>query len=984
MVSNSVAIARQLMMSSPTIGGGAIDISSSLPVNGNLHPLKSHRGSNTKPKKITFDESANCPSTPCTRRKRHSPGTSPPQSISPRRSSTTGAAQHQTPLSQFSLPRRHYASTSLKSPEVDNESGCSLSISISVAETNLDDKENCPCASASSPPIERIKSQLARNKLRRQNVASFDYKRAFIPETMSSNKRCKVELAPRIPASSGLLKECNKGKKSSLEESKRRTSSTQQKQRAIMKNALHLMKTSTDEESTISGGESSIRSSSTFSRRWLSQNRMRISNVHSDISVFSVSPMKNEVKAYSGSIRIHNEELLKAPTSFPSVSNTLDSYIGTIKETASSIGPPQFHNTVAKAKANCTRSPSEDETMSSQSSKSSERYIRRDSIGEHKRLIDRTPSKLEESEENDDSDDNARDVLTPLPPGKPQLHRTQPSPLLSEGATSLAPSFTTSMVTSTVTSGGGEDLFNVLLKTFDNGMESETDGVDDDTKKDHESPTTSYKPPADLPNTDRRSLSFAPPARNLERGSHACHKVRPVRGPKTARKKKRARSLGVTPKTSHKTRRQDESSEASDHDDAANLSFLASALVATSMLASSPFPVKGEEVASSVETETLRRTSPLGGSLPVAYTSTNEVRGYDTIGATECRTTPRCDPMAMALEAEMLTPIRHQHSPVTSNRRAGTPKYDIFRALADDKTSTRKSSDGESPIEEGSIGEIASFDRRLSSLERRFNGSTLDAYSKCRQQDPAIPDVTKSKGSDEEVSKLRQRVILLEKLLGYDRSNDGDRLFEKRIASLQERLCITAKRLEEETKLKVGLQAEMEATRDNHQKVEAHLKEKAALVERDLENEMASQKRLRDQVRCLTKDVKGRESERRKMQVELDACVRDNKGLRLKLLSFTGKEELKQVTLSSALRELKSLSEDHYLAKQLLIEERRSRQDEVASLQWSLDDISTQMLKMSETMHELQTENSQLKHEMRRMRMERERSITMLRSARGY
>ena len=1050
MVSNSVAIARQLVMSSPTIGGvggGATDNSSSFPT---------YHGSNQMPKKITFDESANCPSTPCARRNRY------PQGTSPRKSSTTGASQHQTPHSQFSLPRRHYTavSSALKSPEVDKESECSLSISISVAETNFDDNENCRFAR--SPSIERIKSQLSRNKLRRQNVAlsslenqsSFDCKRACVPKTMGSNKRYKVDLAPRLPASSGLFKECNKVEKSSLKEAKRRTSSAQQKQRAIMKNALHLMKSSsTDEESTISGGESSfhsIRSSSTFSQRWLSRNRTRISNVHSDLSVFSVSPMKNEVrsKSYSGSIRVHNEsdagELLKAPTSFPSVSNTLDSYIGTIEETTSiggllkaptsfpsvsntldsyigtieettSTGPPQFHNTVAKVSTRHSESPTEDETMSSQSSKSSDGYFHRDSL----RLIDRTPSKLEESDENDDndSDDNARDILTPLPPSKPQLHRTRPSPMPSEGATSLAPSFTTSMATSTATSGGGEDLFNVLLKTFDNGIESETDeDVDDVTRKNHESPIASHKSPADLPNkiSDRPSLSFAPPNRHPERGSHTCHKMRPVRGPKTARKKqRRARSLGVTPKIPQKTRRQeDESSVASDHDDPANMSFLASALVATSMLASSPFPVE-EEVASSVET----KTPPLG-SLPATYTSTNEVRGYDTIGATECHTTPRCiDPMAMALEAEMLTPIRHQHSPVTSNGRAGSPKHEILTitsALADEETSTRKSSDGESPIEEGSVGEIASFNRRLSALERRFNGRTLDAYLLEGQQ--GEPVISESKGSDEEVTKLRERVSWLEKVLGYGRRNDGDRPYEKRISFLQERLVITEKRLEDETKLKdestaraLGLQSEMEATRDVHQKAEAHLKEKVALVERDLEVKMASEKSLQEQVRGLTKELEssreaaaaaesaaeGRESElrelranslqaKRKVQAELEACVRDNEGLRVKLLSFAGSEEVKQATLSSALRELKSLSEDQYLAKQLLNEERRSRQDEVASLQWSLDDISSEMLNMNESMHELQTENSQLKHMMRRMRMERERSLTMTRSAQGY
>ena len=45
---------------------------------------------------------------------------------------------------------------------------------------------------------------------------------------------------------------------------------------------------------------------------------------------------------------------------------------------------------------------------------------------------------------------------------------------------------------------------------------------------------------------------------------------------------------------------------------------------------------------------------------------------------------------------------------------------------------------------------------------------------------------------------------------------------------------------------------------------------------------------------------------------------------------------------------------------------------EVSSLQWLLDDMSCQMLKLSKKVNELQTENDDLQDEMKRQRLEKQ------------
>jgi DNA repair exonuclease SbcCD ATPase subunit len=116
---------------------------------------------------------------------------------------------------------------------------------------------------------------------------------------------------------------------------------------------------------------------------------------------------------------------------------------------------------------------------------------------------------------------------------------------------------------------------------------------------------------------------------------------------------------------------------------------------------------------------------------------------------------------------------------------------------------------------------------------------------------------------------------------------------------------------------------------------------------------------------------------------ELASCAKDNGNLRGCLLSHASDASAKEQTLSSALSQLKSLSENYYQVTQSLEYEKNARADEVTSLQWSLDDVSRQMVLLSKAVNELQSENHLLRSDLKRQILERQRSLLFHRGARG-
>jgi hypothetical protein len=86
------------------------------------------------------------------------------------------------------------------------------------------------------------------------------------------------------------------------------------------------------------------------------------------------------------------------------------------------------------------------------------------------------------------------------------------------------------------------------------------------------------------------------------------------------------------------------------------------------------------------------------------------------------------------------------------------------------------------------------------------------------------------------------------------------------------------------------------------------------------------------------------------IEEELASCAKDNDNLRgCRRVSHASDASTKEQTLSSALSQLKSLSENYYRVTQSLEYEKNALTDEATSLQWSLNDVSRQMVLLSES-----------------------------------
>lgn len=120
------------------------------------------------------------------------------------------------------------------------------------------------------------------------------------------------------------------------------------------------------------------------------------------------------------------------------------------------------------------------------------------------------------------------------------------------------------------------------------------------------------------------------------------------------------------------------------------------------------------------------------------------------------------------------------------------------------------------------------------------------------------------------------------------------------------------------------------------------------------------------------------------LERELLTCAKGNDELRFQLASLASAGSTKEYTLTSALNQLKSLSENFYHTQKQLEVEKTARRNEVEALQYSLDDCSRQMLILSGKVHTLEADNDSLRINIKRLVMEKEQNKKMKRSARGF
>ncbi|KAL3799709.1 hypothetical protein ACHAW5_005044 [Stephanodiscus triporus] len=270
---------------------------------------------------------------------------------------------------------------------------------------------------------------------------------------------------------------------------------------------------------------------------------------------------------------------------------------------------------------------------------------------------------------------------------------------------------------------------------------------------------------------------------------------------------------------------------------------------------------------------------------------------------------------------------------------------------------------------------------------------------------------------------LQDPVNLSEEIIGLDR-RDGKH-YKSEFNDLMEQKTMLEHRLEEQMALNEELNQKAlafttyaEAAREVHKQAEECLRSKIKGLESELESERSKHTKtihghssvvqsLQSQISwhksqlddyekvnadAKVKDMnleelrrinKGLSKKQKLIERELVSCANDNDNLRLCLLSHASDAAAKEQTLSSALSQLKSLSERYYQVTQSLEYEKNARQDEVTSLQWSLDDVSRQMVLLSKTVNELQSENGFLRNEIKRQSLERQRSFLFRRGARG-
>ena len=294
--------------------------------------------------------------------------------------------------------------------------------------------------------------------------------------------------------------------------------------------------------------------------------------------------------------------------------------------------------------------------------------------------------------------------------------------------------------------------------------------------------------------------------------------------------------------------------------------------------------------------------------------------------------------------------------------------------------------------------------------------SALDVLAPMDNKKPSgLQDYLDNKGGSlsatSDPSELHERVKWLEKVLGVNRGG-ANRAFEDTIIELKQKLSIVEQRLEEEMELKStannlvqSLQAKLGGLNEEKVLVDRCLRNqcsslksqlafekiKAETAESDVKAALASVMDLglaiekkEETIAELTKI--NQQSSKRQAQLESDlvSCAQSNDNLRSRLASMAQDKSTKDNTLSSALGQLKTLSEKMYHIQKELDDEKKGRRDEVEALQFSLDDVSRQMLNMSKKMHSAETENESLRREVKRLKAEKEQTQKMRRSARGF
>jgi len=558
------------------------------------------------------------------------------------------------------------------------------------------------------------------------------------------------------------------------------------------------------------------------------------------------------------------------------------------------------------------------------------------------------------------SNDERRDKVSPLPGVATSSRHNSPT------ARSSVTSCTTSTGTSSATSAAS-DLFSLLRK-----QNLSADDTEGDADKNSSMPTEEQMKPAPILETNN---SGSPSERYLLSSQTLSDVNHPYKD-----------GTSVTKSLNVEERRDVSTPKHLDSKANSRFSFLANALVATKFLKSpSPHSNSTPEETSvcKCDSSTPKAT---GRSSPGKRCHHDLEHDSSTMNKRRHKA-QKMGPQRMSFEQENLSLCTCATSSNMNN---------IIRRQVDNKKNESTFRSKYLLSSDSTTGVLFAESLDISSLASRSYDETSQTRDeiarlsdRVRMLEERLPDV----GEDtDEITKLRDHVNCLDDKLRASKEFNKD---------LEEKLDEIVDVLEEETSLKESAQQkacdltnEIESIMKTKFGVEESLRQRiecleAQLVEtkgvnadyEDLRKELTMKNNKLEELQKLNSKLSEMRGE---IESQLSSSKKENETLRENLLALTEKSNIKEKTLSAALAELKALSEKHFEAQEELRNERERRQDEVSSLQFSIDDISTEMLKMSHKTHDLECENHALKLELRKMRTVNESSKSMRRAARGF
>jgi hypothetical protein len=162
-----------------------------------------------------------------------------------------------------------------------------------------------------------------------------------------------------------------------------------------------------------------------------------------------------------------------------------------------------------------------------------------------------------------------------------------------------------------------------------------------------------------------------------------------------------------------------------------------------------------------------------------------------------------------------------------------------------------------------------------------------------------------------------------------------------------------------------SLEVEVDCLRDSQQKFASDHAEATNKVEPKVASSLADKDTEIDELRRANSELLERQ---RIADVNHRECTKDNENLRSQLLALTNERSEKELYLSTALDNLRSVSESFSCINQKLEQEVNARKDDVTCLQRSLELMSCELIESTNEVKDLRSENARLHDELQRMR----------------